>query len=136
MSLPRGIRNNNPGNIREAPGDKTMWVGERATDDDSQFEEFETMEYGLRALMKVLLNYIKKYKLKTVPEIIRRYAPSNENDTEAYINAVLRKTGWERDYKVKPVKEDIFKLVKAICYIENGGNYITNEQLETAWNML
>ncbi len=136
MSLPRGIRNNNPGNIKELKGDRTIWVGERATDDDPIFEEFETMEHGLRALMIILLNYIKKHKLRTVKDIISRYAPGNENNTNAYINSVLKRTGWDEDYEVKPIKEDIFKLTKAICYHENGGNYITNEQLEKAWKMV
>jgi hypothetical protein len=54
-TVPRGIRLNNPGNIKEAPGDKTQWQGERATDDDPVFEEFVSPEAGIRALARTLL---------------------------------------------------------------------------------
>jgi len=134
--LPRGIRNNNPGNLKELSGDKTQWQGERATDDDPIFEEFETMEYGIRALMKILINYMKKYKLRTIIEIIKRFAPASENDTRAYINSVSRITGFE-DNEILAANEDtISKLVTAICFIENGGYFITNEEIAEAWGML
>jgi len=134
--LPRGIRNNNPGNLKELSGDKTQWQGERATDDDPIFEEFETMEYGIRALMKILINYMKKYKLRTIIEIIKRFAPASENDTRAYINSVSWITGFE-DNEILAANEDtISKLVTAICFIENGGYFITNEEIAEAWGML
>jgi len=134
--LPRGIRNNNPGNLKELSGDKTQWQGERATDDDPIFEEFETMEYGIRALMKILINYMKKYKLRTIIEIIKRFAPASENDTRAYINSVSWITGFE-DNEILVANEDtISKLVTAICFIENGGYFITNEEIAEAWGML
>ena len=134
--LPRGIRNNNPGNLKEPSGDKTQWRRERATDDDPMFEEFETMEYGIRALMKILINYMKKYKLRTIIEIIKRFAPASENDTRAYINSVSWITGFE-DNEILVANEDtISKLVTAICFIENGGYFITNEEIAEAWGML
>ena len=134
--LPRGIRNNNPGNLKELSGDKTQWQGERATDDDPIFEEFETMEYGIRALMKILINYMKKYKLRTIIEIIKRFAPASENDTRAYINSVSRITGFEDNAILAANEDTISKLVTAICFIENGGYFITNEEIAEAWEML
>jgi hypothetical protein len=81
---PRGIRMNNPGNIKELPGDKTQWQGERATDDDPVFEEFATPEAGIRALVRILAGYQQRHGLNTVAGIINRWAPSFENDTGTY----------------------------------------------------
>ena len=52
--LPRGLRNNNPGNIRNSQ--RTDWQGEvdESAKNDNSFEEFETIAYGYRALIKLL----------------------------------------------------------------------------------
>lgn len=134
--IPRGIRNNNPGNIRESKGDKTQWRGERATDDDKAFEEFETMEAGIRALMITLRSYIQKHKKDTIRKIINRWAPTCENDTGVYVNAVAKRTGIGADEKISFDKMTMFKLVEAISFHENGGSYITNEQIDKAWEAL
>lgn len=126
----------NPGNLKELPGDKTQWKGERVTDDDPIFEEFNTMEDGIRALMKILINYMKKHNLRTIIEIIKRFAPSSENDTRAYISAVSWITGFENNEILAANEDTISKLVMAICRVENGGFYITNEQIAKAWEML
>jgi hypothetical protein len=87
---PRAVRNCNPGNIREAAGGGIEWVGERTTDDDPAFEEFETPVLGFRALARTLLTYSRKHGLRTVAGIITRWAPPSENDTAAYIAFVSR----------------------------------------------
>ncbi len=51
MSLPRGIRNNNPLNIRRS---KDKWQGLRALQTDTAFCQFETMAYGWRAAFVLL----------------------------------------------------------------------------------
>ena len=86
---PRGIRNNNPGNIRLS---KTLWQGQKPAPEqsDQDFAEFTTPLYGLRALMKTLLTYYLKYNLDTVRSLINRYAPPHENDTGSYISEVSR----------------------------------------------
>lgn len=89
-ALPRGVRNCNPGNIREAAGGGTQWVGERTTDDDPAFEEFETPTMGFRALARTLLTYSRQYGLRTVASIVARWAPPKENDTAAYVAFVSR----------------------------------------------
>ena len=91
MSLPRGIRNNNPLNIRRS---KDKWQGLRALQTDAAFCQFETMEYGWRAAFVLLTRtYYHTYRLFTIRNIIRRWAPENENNTEAYIRNVARLTG-------------------------------------------
>ena len=82
----RGIRNNNPLNIRRS-GDK--WQGLMALQQDREFFQFETMAYGWRAAFVILCRtYYKKYGLKTITDIIYRWAPPKENNTMAYIRRV------------------------------------------------
>lgn len=133
MKVPRGIRNNNSGNIRIT---NTAWQGKVEKNTDGAFEQFETMEHGIRALMITLRSYINKHKKDTIRKIINRWAPTCENDTTAYINTVSKRTGIGADEKISFDKMTVFKLVEAICYVENGGSYIGNEQIDKAWGML
>ena len=80
----RGIRNNNPGNLRH----RSAWIGLREEQTDKDFCQFQTMVYGCRALIKTLITYHCRYGLSTVYTIIARWAPPNENNTMAYIDAV------------------------------------------------
>ena len=95
MSLPRGIRNNNPLNIRRS---KDQWKGLADAQTDRAFCQFETLEYGWRAAFYLLTRtYYHKYRLYTIRTIIRRWAPPGENNTEAYIANVSRLTGIDPD---------------------------------------
>ena len=90
----RGIRNNNPLNIRHS---KDRWEGARNEQTDKAFVQFTTMAYGYRAAWKVMESYWKYFhdlpKPFNVRNIISRWAPPTENDTENYIRTVLRLTG-------------------------------------------
>jgi hypothetical protein len=89
--LPRGIRNNNPLNIRRS---KDQWKGLRAQQTDAEFCQFESMEYGWRAAFYLLTRtYYHKYRLYTIRMIINKWAPPNENQTAKYIENVCRLTG-------------------------------------------
>ncbi len=134
--IPRGVRNCNPFNLKELPGDKTKWFGERATDDDPIFEEFQTMEHGIRAGLMVLRRYILVYKCNTIKTILHRFAPTSENKTDRYIAFVSKRAGIEPDEKMTFHQDFIFPLAEAICAYENGGSYVTYEQIEKAWEML
>ena len=82
---PRGIRNNNPLNIRYNPSNN--WVGQ--TGSDGQFCRFVSPKYGIRAAVKILQRYAGKEGLTTVFEIINKWAPrADGNNTEKYIEAV------------------------------------------------
>jgi hypothetical protein len=130
--IPRGVRNNNPGNIKKS---KTKWLG-KVDGEDTVFETFDTMDHGIRALTVILKTYILKYKLDTIPAIIKRFAPSIENATPKYIDFVCHYTGFDRNTIIFFDLEDMLPLVKAICRYENAGEYITNEQIEKAWEAL
>ena len=87
----RGIRNNNPLNIRRS-GDK--WQGLCSCQNDKEFFQFVSMEYGWRAAFVILCRtYYGKYGLKTIRDIVSRWAPAKENNTEAYIRHVSDYTG-------------------------------------------
>ena len=91
MNEPRGIRNNNPLNIRKS-GDK--WQGLKTLQEDKEFFQFETIEWGWRAAFVILCKtYYGKYKLRTIRDIVTRWAPPKENNTEAYIRHVSDYTG-------------------------------------------
>ena len=91
MNLPRGIRNNNPLNIRRG---KDQWQGLKAQQTDAQFCQFESLEYGWRAAFYLLTRtYYHKYRLYTIRMIINKWAPPNENVTAKYIENVCRLTG-------------------------------------------
>lgn len=95
----RGVRNNNPGNIRHARG--TRWQGAAATQPDREFVSFISPEMGVRALVRTLLTYYKQHRLKSVRAIITRWAPpvghangrSYTQNTAAYVDAVCREMG-------------------------------------------
>lgn len=120
--MTRGYRNNNPGNIRKTydyKGNQTFWKGEVKGTDES-FKKFATMADGYRALFALLLEY-KSKGFDTITKIINRYAPSNENNSEAYIKTVSSKTGIDRNTPVNLKDENDFKnLVGAISFVENG----------------
>ena len=92
--LPRGIRNNNPLNIRKG----NNWKGEVAKCSDGEFEQFVSMQWGVRAGFKILKNYMTGYggrvkALTNVHDIIHRWAPPSENNCQAYIDSVCRVSG-------------------------------------------
>lgn len=116
----RGIRNNNPGNIRHS---KDKWQGMAEAQTDAEFVVFKSPEYGIRAVCRVLLQYQKR-GLDTVGEIIRTYAPPVENNTDAYIRSVCKSGGFLPDEKLDLDDAAVMlPLVKAIVKHETGATY-------------
>lgn len=115
--LPRGIRNNNPLNIRIG----NTWLGEVEHPTDSQFEQFVSMEYGVRAALILIKRYMQRYNLSTPWDIISRWAPSNENNTANYCRVVCERTGLGALVPFSYAeKEKVVALVCAMSYVENG----------------
>lgn len=130
--MTRGIRNNNPGNIRLG----TNWKGLAEKQTDRSFCIFRTAEYGIRALVKILLTYKKEYNLNTVRKIIDRYAPPNENNTEAYIKSVSAQLNVSADEAIDVFdKATLLILIKAIIRHENGCQPYDNKTLLTGIEM-
>lgn len=128
MKKPRGIRNNNPGNIRH--GDN--WQGMKEVQTDSAFIQFESPKWGVRAMYRILMNYRKRHGLMTIPQIINRWAPPNENDTDAYIKSAAAKVGIaENMMHMQALNEAQYReLVKAIIYHENGQQPYSDELID------
>lgn len=102
MALPRGIRNNNPLNIRKG----NNWQGEREHQVDPSFEEFESLAYGIRAGFVIMRNNMKeslpKYRqCNTIRKLITRWAPPSENNTTKYIEFVSKKSGLNPDEVIR-----------------------------------
>lgn len=124
---PRGIRNNNPGNIRRN-GDPWQGLAERQL--DIEFFTFKSAVYGIRALARTLITYQDKYGLRTIRQIISRWAPPNENNTEAYVKAVAASTGLDADQPLDVHRFDhLLPLTKAIIRHENGQQPYSDAEL-------
>lgn len=116
-TIPRGIRNNNPLNIRIG----NTWLGEVANPSDSSFEQFVTMQYGVRAACVLLRRYIRHYKRTSIRAIIAAWAPACENNLDAYIASVCRYLAISPDEPIKyEDKDTICLLIQAMCIVENG----------------
>lgn len=123
VQAPRGIRNNNPGNIRHGQD----WQGMAPEQTDRDFVQFITPEMGIRALAKVLATYESR-GLRTVRTIISRWAPPEENDTESYIAAVSKEVGVNPDTPLESALH-LPRLMQAIIRHENGQQPYTDDQI-------
>ena len=127
MKIPRGIRNNNPLNLRVG----NNWKGEVANPSDHTFEQFTEMKWGVRAAFVVLRNYIQRHKCNTIRKIISRWAPANENNTQAYIATVSQRANIQPD---EPISFDntcqMIALLLAMCYVENGQEISLDDVVE------
>ena len=115
---PRGLRNNNPLNIRHS-GDH--FQGETSGRDKS-FKSFVSMPYGYRAAFVILATYLSRGR-NTIEKIISKWAPPNENNTESYISNVERWSGVPRNKELTYSDgADYIMIVSAMSYVENGRN--------------
>ena len=126
----RGIRNNNPGNLRRS---KDPWQGLAENQTDEDFFIFKTPIYGIRALARTLISYQDEHGLRTIGKIINRWAPNNENDTAAYISFATEDTGFAADQPLDMHNYDNLKpIVLAIIKHENGQQPYTAAQVDKA----
>ena len=112
----RGQRNNNPMNIIGGPN---KWQGMKVGQTDRNFVQFETMTMGVRAAMVILTKYHRDYQLKTVPEIVHRWAPDGGEAEKNYITHV-RNTLFKSD--INQTRADLLKLMQAMCWFESRYN--------------
>lgn len=130
--IPRGIRNNNPLNIRIG----NSWRGEVSHSTDKSFEQFKTMEYGIRAGFVILKKYINHYGRNTIRKIISAWAPSNENNTESYIKTVSRSSGIAPEQTIRfEDKDTMVGIVSAMIYVECGKS-VDNSIISKAYEMV
>ena len=116
--MSRGLRNCNPGNIRHSIA---RYRGEVRPSRDPQFKQFESLEWGYRAIFVTLNTYRHKHGLTTIAEMIGRWAPPNENHTAAYIRAVAQRSGIGIAEEIDTRdRATMLPLVAAISQVENG----------------
>lgn len=134
---PRGIRNNNPLNIRKG----NNWKGERPHQTDRAFEEFVSMEYGIRAGFKLIRNYVTGFngladKMNTIEKIVRRWAPPTENATQKYIDFVSKDSGIpSRQRLAFTDKSKMVAIVDAMIFVECGQR-VSRDIISSAYDML
>lgn len=132
---PRGIRNNNPGNIDY--NERNPWLGlDKQKPSDGRFCRFMGPEWGIRAIARVIRNYAKRdgtpgvgrSGIDTVQEIIHRWAPPTENDTDAYVAQVAKVVGTAPTAPLNLEDDEVMaKLVAAIIRHENGVQPYSND---------
>lgn len=133
---PRGIRNNNPGNIEF--NRLTAWDGLATPPSDGRFCIFTGPQYGLRVISKLLLAYHTYHGCNTIQDYIGRWAPSVENDTGAYIASVAKDMGVINPNKTVIDIQDVptrAKMLYGIVHHENGEQPYPMELLTSACEM-
>lgn len=115
MAMPRGIRNNNPGNIERT---SVRWKGMAPEQLDSRFITFTAPEWGIRAIARILLGDWREGQ-NTIASLISEWAPEHENDTKAYIAAVGKACKTD-PYRPCNVPELLVQIIPAIIKHENG----------------
>jgi len=103
---------NNPFNLRDY---NQNWMGQTGATDG--FVDFSSRDYGIRAADRLLSNY----DVSTIEDLISKYAPSTENDTESYIDFVSSYTGIGRDTPIDVGDPDVRRSIEsAIAKMETG----------------
>lgn len=119
-NIPRGLRNDNPLNIRYYAHND--WLGSIPDESkrDMLFEEFKASRYGFRAAFKLLHRYIRQ-GYNTVESIISRWAPASENNTKVYIESVCKYLNWQPTRQIYIYdRQDFMALVEAMFNVEIG----------------
>lgn len=133
-SLPLGLRNNNPGNLRYVPAIK--WKGQIG--ENKGFAVFRNIAYGIRAYGMDLRHDINAGH-DTIEKLIYEFAPPSENNTEAYINNVAKISGIPRKQKLLPNIDTLLKLAKGMFTVELGEKYaksLTNSDIKEGLLMM
>lgn len=132
--ITRGIRNNNPLNIRLS---SSAWKGRlpECEQTDRSFVQFVGMEYGFRAAFVLIRNYISQYGCNSIEKIVSRWAPpADGNQTEKYIRDVCRLTGIGGRAPLAQTDPRLKDIVWAMAQIESGAGIAEyREDLEKGW---
>lgn len=119
-----GFAINNPGNIRYNAANQ--WQGQ--TGSQNGFCVFDTLADGVRAMGILLTNYYQS-GLQTITQIISKYAPASENDTDAYILDVSNRTGDSADEPLQWPDDEV-SLIQAIVWHEQGNNPMSDADVQ------
>lgn len=122
IRLPRGLANNNPGNLKISGN---QWRGKIPIDrnTDFVFEQFESVEWGIRAAIMTIGSYFESHGIDTIRGIVSRWAPRAENRTDKYIQYVTSCSGIDADRKLVFEKIQISRILRCMFVLENGERF-------------
>lgn len=125
-NAPRGIRNNNPGNLNYAKQSGAT----KESGPNGRFAVFNSMTEGISALYKQIQLYFRR-GTDTISEIVNKYAPaSDNNNVMAYINSLVKATGkGAHESLANSDMSTIFRLLKGIISHENGKGYVSDDEI-------
>lgn len=133
MSTPRGLKNNNPLNIRK---NSTKWQGLAEEQKDKSFFTFIAPEWGYRAALRTLQTYTRSHGCASLREWINRWAPPCENPTDNYLKFVCDKTGMPADCCPRISNKVVMcNIVAAMSHFENGIPAVI-EDVYKGWDLL
>ncbi|EED2930333.1 hypothetical protein QD72_003503 [Salmonella enterica subsp. enterica] len=116
-------RFNNPANLRYAAGYET------ANTRSGKFAVFPSLDEGVLAAAKQLQIYGTK-GINNIHDIISKWAPSNENNTKAYIGHVVNATGRSEFEKLNlNDTRTLAKLITAMSVKEGAGSRLSEEKV-------
>ncbi|EOU3097375.1 lytic transglycosylase domain-containing protein [Yersinia enterocolitica] len=129
---PRGIRNNNPGNINYVGQD-----GASLERPGGRFAKFETAYDGLKAMARQLMRYFTGKTtgkpLQTLNDIISTWAPGSENNTGAYVAQLSKMLNVHPDAVLNLENPQVMSaLMGGIIHHENGRNPYSSELISRA----
>jgi hypothetical protein len=125
LNVTRGVRNNNPGNLRKM-GSWQSWDGLAPDQTDPEFVRFVSSEKGIELLAQVLLNKQIRKGLTTPRAIVLDYAPPKDgNDPAKYLATVLPRINKSADQPIDLAGDRALHLAftNAVIYAENSYSY-------------
>ena len=131
--VPRGFRNNNPLNLRKS---SNPWLGKIQNGTDPDFEQFVSIELGLRAAFINARTIMRRCTNPTVQKLINTWAPPSENNTMAYVHRVCESA------KLVPTEPICFKKKAQMCaifyamVIVENGRALPKETIEKAYSLV
>jgi len=129
----RGIRNHNPLNIRLDPANRWQGRVEPGRNTDGAFEQFVDPVWGLRAGAVLIVAHYDRRGADTIRNLVRIWAPPDENHTEAYVTFVARETGFGPDVRLDFHRtEHLRPVLLAMIRMENGQQPYTDAQIDAA----
>ena len=131
MTQPRGLRNNNPGNLRQSG---VRFKGEVVPSQDPAFKQFETIAWGYRAMF-VVLNTYRKRGACTICDLLGRYAPPSENPTDDYLRFVAHRSAVGADDEVDTLDRETMTAIAAAMSAFENGSPADHRALAEGWQL-
>ena len=131
---------NNPGNLPNKGEDWGGKVLKAQRKGNAKYEEFLTIEYGLRALMINIRTIMDKGGKNTIADFSRRFYPSlSTKKYLLYENTLTKAFGIDNHKRITAFTKDFYiKMAKIVASIEMGAaeSLIPAEAYETAFALM